>query len=85
MISRTRAMEAHYFGFNGMAADPNRRYGAAQVVFKYTAHRPCGRWAREAAIEIRRLVGLRHALRFDGQLMGGDDEHEDDLGSDRKP
>jgi hypothetical protein len=27
-------MEAHYFGFNGMAADPNRRCDAAQVVFK---------------------------------------------------
>jgi hypothetical protein len=24
-------------------------------------------------------------LRLDGQLMGGDDEHEDDLGSDGKP
>jgi hypothetical protein len=27
-------MEAHYIGFNGIAADPDRRCGAAQVVFK---------------------------------------------------
>ena len=89
VISRTRAMEAHYFGFNGMAADPNRRCDAAQVVFKSrerdAARRPCGRRAREAAIEIRRPDGLRYALRLDGQFMGGDDEHEDDLSSDRKP
>jgi hypothetical protein len=79
VISRTRAMEAHYFGFNGMAADPNRRCDAAQVVFKSrdrrparvpeclsgnAARRPCGRPAREAAIEIRRPDELWHALRL---------------------
>ena len=63
VISRTRAMEAHYFGFNGMAADPNRRCDAAQVVFKWretgalprvpeclsanAARRPRGRRTRE--------------------------------------